>query len=67
VDIDAKKDTADIVIIEFTKRYENASVSVDLHCGRITLKIIRTLLMPNVCPTLSKFLFILHRELYISK
>ena len=63
--IAAKKDTAEIVIIEFTKKYDIISAIVPLDSGMRTSIIILNLLIPSVFPTASKFEFSLLNVLYI--
>ena len=63
----AKKDTAEIVIIQLTKKYENISQIVPLHWGIKTSLIKWILLIPRVCAVPSRFSFILDKELYIIK
>ena len=63
----AKKETAEMVIMQLTKKYEPISKIVALLWGMKTSFIIRSLPIPNVCPTASKFSLIFPNESYIIK
>ena len=63
----ARNATADIVIIELTKKYENISARVAFVCGSITSRVSRNLQIPRDEATASRFGFSFPILLYIMR